>query len=616
MLSGKDEPRVLLSEQIDWRSLMRLTQDILYIRNHTGIRITNGPGDGKRDLHSLSALGESHLAQCKFHQDSDKTCSSDELGELPLAMIKLGYTNGLFVTNARISPQGKREYLDNYRNLNLEFFDGDTLVLEIMRSPLLKSLWFDGKSIVDIHHQITVPLLIRRHSDDIPINLDRENALDSALEYLSNIWPDKDFQVKSLRTTRDSFFPYRPSSLPTMHEGMSSFITATAVIVRGDIALIELDKIAESIAQAFLSALADWLDSFSIVLGAPEFGDGEFKSSAQPIETDRSRRTWLQTMLVCSSESDFFFVEPEGPEWSAESDARSTGAEAIRFYSPKLDCCLAYDIEFEVMCEIEPFRISMRAFNRRGWQKSLFAILPSFDEWTLPIPEPDETIEWTWDGRIICGWFHDALRGSVNMPQGRIGESSHLEELDATSVKRLAAIRIFLRAQEFEIISADKARHMVAVQSGHDILAERTQINYFTGQIAYYPEELLSPLSPLSRRFCCSIAWSATRVPEDLKEIAVRTAVLIGLPISNIEDSIVKCGDEEFLLVEFECSIMGSDAMHQPTWFLMKELHDLIGAWLEEIELQTRLCERATKQYWSSAFGVHFGISWGKQKSG
>jgi hypothetical protein len=93
--------------------LVRLARDLLVARAHQQVRQTDGPGDGGRDVHSLTGAGEKHLAQCKHHDDPSHACSSDEVSELPMAMVKFGVQHGLFLTDARISPQAKREYLND-----------------------------------------------------------------------------------------------------------------------------------------------------------------------------------------------------------------------------------------------------------------------------------------------------------------------------------------------------------------------------------------------------------------------------------------------------------------------------------------------------------------------
>src|SRR5215213_1678388 len=111
---GPSDQLAALSRNLTPRLLTELVSDILTIWGQTNIRITDGPGDGCRDIHSIDREKQKTLSLCKFHQDISKTVSSKEMGELPMGMVKLGYAKGVFVTNGEISPQAKREFLDNY----------------------------------------------------------------------------------------------------------------------------------------------------------------------------------------------------------------------------------------------------------------------------------------------------------------------------------------------------------------------------------------------------------------------------------------------------------------------------------------------------------------------
>jgi hypothetical protein len=164
-LSGKDDLRHL-TVKLSPARLVRLTADILWIMGHSEIRVVDGPGDGGRDVHAVAQDGGRVLAQCKFHGDPDKTCSSSELSELPMALVKLGYERGVFVTNAGISPQAKREYLDSYPGLQLVFLDGDQVVRLVLQHRLLKALWFDGSDLRSMSTTVTLPMIIRDHETD------------------------------------------------------------------------------------------------------------------------------------------------------------------------------------------------------------------------------------------------------------------------------------------------------------------------------------------------------------------------------------------------------------------------------------------------------------------
>ena len=75
-VSGPRKNLINLLSDLDPVKLADLARDILAIRKHSNIRVTDGPGDGCRDIHSVSPEGKIHLVQCKFHADTSKTVSS------------------------------------------------------------------------------------------------------------------------------------------------------------------------------------------------------------------------------------------------------------------------------------------------------------------------------------------------------------------------------------------------------------------------------------------------------------------------------------------------------------------------------------------------------------
>ena len=171
-ISGPSDNNTELLTKLNPTKIVDLVADILFRRGHQQIKIVDGPGDGCRDIHSLTRKGEKHLTQCKHHDDTEKTVTSKETGELPLGLIKFGYKSGLFVTNAGISPQAKREYLDNYPTLELEFIEGSELAPLVLNDTLLRALWWDGDSVDQVSHVVQMSAVGRDIIKDRPIALD------------------------------------------------------------------------------------------------------------------------------------------------------------------------------------------------------------------------------------------------------------------------------------------------------------------------------------------------------------------------------------------------------------------------------------------------------------
>ena len=169
VLGLQDHERFL--HKLNEASLLDLCADILAIEGHTNIRITDGPGDGQRDIHSINSDGKKCLTQSKYHRDLNQSVSAKELGEVVLGMVRLGYDKGLFITSAKISPQAKRDCLNDYPNYSVDYIEGWEIVRKVFENLVLKAIWYDGQSLDKISYTIVVPLLARDLETDKPLSL-------------------------------------------------------------------------------------------------------------------------------------------------------------------------------------------------------------------------------------------------------------------------------------------------------------------------------------------------------------------------------------------------------------------------------------------------------------
>ena len=86
-------------------------------------------------------------------------------------MVRFGYRHGLFVTNARVSPQAKRDCLNDYPGYTIDFLEGRDLARRVLGSMVLKAIWYDGASINEVTHALVVPVVARDLETDKPIPL-------------------------------------------------------------------------------------------------------------------------------------------------------------------------------------------------------------------------------------------------------------------------------------------------------------------------------------------------------------------------------------------------------------------------------------------------------------
>lgn len=603
-LSGKDDLRDLTSS-LDAKRLVRLTADVLAVLGHSALRIVDGPGDGGRDVHAVAHDNEKVLAQCKFHEDPTKTCSSAETSELPMALIKLGYKRGIFVTNAGISPQAKREYLDNYPGLQLAFLDGDQLVRLVLQEPLLKALWFDGSSLTDVTSVVTVPVMIREHNADAPIvpaRWDPAPDLAPIAEGLSATYPGLVFSVGEADLEPHLFEPYRYPEPFTEEEGMMPFLRAMVVHVRGALRIGAVPELTRSIAEGFARFVGARWSRFTVRIGklrvTPLVGEG----GGLPVDGVSEAASFVTTTEL-SSTPEVLYLATSASGWTYTSDARVSEADYIRLYQPELDACAAY----EVVGRPSDARLTLlRAQNERtmaGWNGSVHALLPSFATWQHSIPTPDDTIAWPWDGRQICTWFHGTLLSEVAVCRTINEADNPFAALLLDRTGELESIRTYLSALSgATMLKPDECFHMVSAL-GARVLVDVNKMTTRTADVTHHPEQLPSPVLPTSRRIEILTAW---KLPESVPVESLTREAEAG-PMENAEVHFDIDGD--YLVARW--LVPSAALVDASTAIVLERVTRCQRVWLERLEAHFRCLQphlaRATRAYWFAKHNVALG---------
>ncbi len=526
MRINSDSFRQSLTNSLDDSALVRLAEDLLFTRNHNKIRCTDGPGDGGRDIHSIDAKGEPHLTQCKYHQDSDQACSSRELSELPMAMTKLGYKHGLFVTNSRISPQAKREYLNDYPGLDLDFLEGEILAKEVLSNGLLTALWHDGEEFSHVSVSTIFPMIVRVHEGDAPFYpfaMVRQPDFEPLFGHLVSQHGQYKFSARSGTATTQPFEPYRAPEPLTLEEGAMPFLRVIEIAATGPIKLAELLPVAQSICKGTLEWLFPKLGGLTVRVGQPSIVPLYGTNSGSRMFSNVSATSYTTSERFCGDETDWFAAAPN-EHWSTSSDARVSEADWIRLYSPELDCCLAYEIVTRTSAAAKTTGGALREIEQRGWERSVFCLLPSWNNWPhSSIPEPDETVLWPWDGRILCGWLHWSVKGNpvaIRKGSDPLSESSE----NKASRELLSQVTDFLATlSEGKLLEPDEARHMVAL-AGTDPFRDIGFIRIDTADAVIYPEIIPRPIQPTARKFRLSVAYRSDMTVEAADE-ALRKSI-------------------------------------------------------------------------------------------
>jgi hypothetical protein len=604
-VKGPEKIKEKLTACLDPKLLVDLTADLLFVKGHNKIRKTDGPGDGGRDLFSIDESGDKLLVQCKFHEDCEKTSSSRELSELPMALIKFNYKKGIFITNGKISPQSKREYLDNYHNLDLTFIDGNDLAMEVIDSPLLKAVWFDGHDFHKISNMISFPVLLREHKEDLPLIITKhfdETDIDNLISELNSVFSEFVFTLKNNFFSTDCFEPYKAPEPLSNEEGGSSLFSFSEIIIEGLNTLADIENTKVKISKIIFSWLGDRFDGITLRFGIPSL----ISKDDVKIELDLCPESFIKTRDYTGTELDFYNLD-NNELWSGINDARVTEAGLIRLYCHKLNVCLDYPINSRLAWKEQLTRIASIENLKTRWNKSIFALVEKYDEWPYSdIQEPDESGLWIDNEKMVCGWFHFSLLGWPSDVRSRnndgLGSIFKLPD-DAEWMEKLDSIKSNLLCyKSVELIEPAVARHMIAI-IGADPMGLEEKVLYHTGEVINYPEGIPSPILPNSRIPCLEVV------------LAYREGTIV-------ESDIIKLFSDQESVINVECDIM-NDHCHirlnlklesnqsQSSTEVLTEASQLAEQILNKLE--TIMPDEylvITREYWKKKYKLSLGIDW------
>jgi Restriction endonuclease len=252
---GNDEQKRLLLASLNPRSFLSLVADILYFsKGHRCISIMDGPGDGCRDIQSSDKDGTLVLTQCKCFEDTDKSVGSSEANELVVALTKFGEKRGIMATTGRLTPQLKREFSDNFPNLDLDWIDGSSIVDEVFSNPLLFRAWVTGDTIGREVSYVKIPFIIRRAHDDTPIDVKTKK--------LSNGFVIEGSEVVDIASLEQ----FRPPASVSWKESFGQTVRCASLLASDPPDLYDLERLHYTLLDKFFTTTRDVL---TIRFGVP-----------------------------------------------------------------------------------------------------------------------------------------------------------------------------------------------------------------------------------------------------------------------------------------------------------------------------------------------------------
>jgi hypothetical protein len=588
-----DEKRSLLSV-LDEQQFPYLVADFLVLaKGHRNVRVVDGPGDGRRDIHSQTADGAPFLTQCKFHRDVSAVVGSRETDELAFALLKFGSKQGLFVTTARLSPQAKREYLDNFPGYSLHFMDGAMLVTEALAVPAIHSAWLSADGVRRTAAVIALPFTIRCLEQDAP------RAIASAPGKLAG----HPAHLCRLAVGNDALAPYR-----TFTAAYTPDLRGVQVFVFLESQVHEILNTLEVIRKDIATTAINVSETRAIRFGRPLLvhpaGD---TYGVGPTVQDCAPATEIVSANGASvSERDY--VVPRHSAWLFPRRVTTLSRHYCHWYNEADDCLLSIDIT-SPPSESESLTTALAAAlldeslaiqGRPDCIERLLAELLQDQQPTYVVPHDT--------GAIAC-WLHPRSTGPVvlkvlddsgkSAPDEDDPIGSWIEQTDGEF--RLLKEAILSRAAGLGLASLSwaSARHHLALAGVLPEIEKYTTIQ--SSELLYFIERFPSPLD-LRTRTCTflQILETASDI-DDVNLNQFRATIGPGIAAGCCED-----GDRRHLGI----SLTVRPAVSVP-------MRDLLEVDWEEVRGRLRTTRNSateaferprlvTRSYWETAYAILF----------
>lgn len=611
MPTGPHKSLTQLLSTLDERTLSQLAADHLSLQGHEEAIVTDGPGDGGRDIHSRRN-GAKFLTQCKYHKNLSKAVSSREISELPMSMIKLGIQQGLFITNGKISPQAKREFIDNYPGLSLAFIDGPTLARIVLDSTILRALWVSGTSALEVNRAVSFAVIAR------DMMLDRPIRLSESAPYVDEIrrsYKDSDLEIHISSGTvcsLESLPKYAPPARRTISE-FGNHISGLGITVRGPKALQSLDRIIDAVPRA----IADFLGRgthVAVRTTRPSLIPLNGSHAGTIIALDTSEPSSLRCGPGSKVEGELDYLWP-GENWLGPQRLSGVIAHVVGWFHPQLNAIL--DINF-------PHRMDANTRSRedifdedrlRWCDESLFILakperIRSTEDQGGPPVEPSLNLSWP-DGRAIAAWLHPYLGNNLVSlsiePDDSSPDEDPFEHPIADFQKTITDVSNWCTTTpDIELIPSEKARHMLAAMDCH--LLPSSPLMTF-GSMDLLSGRLPSPLSTQRRELLFTICWWLPHQQNTLDETLsfLKRSYLPGDITYQVDSSPLRKQGYYIL-----CRIKGP--VGQPG----RSTRDIVVSWEPILDTHAERVEclfrqggftavRDSRRYWSEELFVDFG---------
>jgi len=453
----------------------------------------------------MDAKGHKWITQTKFHADPEQSVGSREVDEIVIALNKFGAKHGVFATTGRISPQAKRECLNDYPGFTVEFLEGTDIVDEVLSHPVLAAVWSSGHSITAANRPLLVPFALRDGCTDRPIRgvtlVPFAIGEAKATSLLERAGPAVLGRYR---------FPSIADPLGTREAEWCPH-----VVVRGAVHLHEVPELVRRAVDEVASQVRALSPCVQLRRGVPSIVRIEGEKIQERVQVDQfEAETFVVTAGGVFPEREWLLV-PSTETWEFPVGFGTLEADWAGWYNSRLDCVFMLYIRTPAGPHTVGINEMLRQVKERFLRESLFlgGTDDQCDAFIAGLP-PNDLPSWQCEygpgGRMLA-WIHpyadDERRPSITF-DGEPQPTPEAIRREEDFRKAAARVRAAASTSKLkEINCADAIR--VSDIAGESLLPPIVENEEFTSaRLVHYLDELPSPAN-LAGRSCVFVQmWS------------------------------------------------------------------------------------------------------------
>lgn len=600
-VAGQPEKKYNYLKDLDEKQFPFLVADILYfIYKHTEIRIVDGPGDGKRDIISIDKKGRQCITQCKYHVDFRSSVSSRDTDEIAIALLKFNSQIGMFATTGRLSPQAKREFVNDFSQFELTFLEGVDIVDLVLSSPILSSVWVNNESIELTSKALVFPFVIRKIFEDKPIseiNLVSRNS-------------DK---IITSQISKDYFYPYRSPKIMTIKESTGTFFYCNHLIYSDIIRMHQIDLISKKVFNDIFVSLQQEYEFVSLRIGVPFLASIEDGEIEEKLKLDLKSQTFIITKEKIYLESEYV-IPCNYADCVFPKRFRTSEASWATWFFTKLDICLQIELSSPASTENDIQTTLLKEVHLSKLNESLFFILSKeqFSQLNQILEEdslPNWDCEFGFDGHVV-GWLHPYITNDSNLLLFKMVEDTFVlneDESDNNEFKSfIKEIENTLINHSFQICSTPKAINLSELTTS-PLFVEPKFHKFETAEIFHYFDDIPSPIFLEERFFVFICIWNIPSFKYDSeiiefinhKEFISTHELKIAFSFDISSDEIRKFGRLD-IKYKVPQNISADN-------FIIEVITEIISI-RESVEIILKTiypdCELSTEKFWNDEIGI------------